>query len=157
MRILDYNEHLYTLFVQCKQKLAVALKQASVGMPPRPIFMLLRIHSHQLLTCNVDMHIQCDVKLFPLWMCQANNSSHFEWLLRELTVPPSLMVTSYHPDIVIHNFTNNYVALLELPCPLDSTQHLEAVRDCKQSKQAYLQFCRSLTTWESIPFMTQLS
>jgi len=40
-----------------------------------------------------------------------------------------LMVTSYHPDIVIYNVTSNSVALIELTCPLDSTQHLEAARD----------------------------
>ena len=53
------------------------------------------------------------------------------------------MVTSYCPDIAIHNIINNAVALLELPCPLDCTQHLEAARDRKQSKQEYLQICQS--------------
>ena len=49
------------------------------------------------------------------------------------------MVTSYCPDIVIHHVTSNSIALLELTYPLDSNQHLEAARDCKQSKQEYLQ------------------
>ena len=60
------------------------------------------------------------------------------------TVPSSLMVTSYRPDIVIHNVINNTVALLELTCPLDSAQHLEAARDRKQSKREYLQILSEL-------------
>ena len=60
------------------------------------------------------------------------------------TVPISLVVTSYHQDIVIHHITNNSIALLELTCPLDSNQHLEAARDCKQSKQEYLQILSEL-------------
>ena len=47
------------------------------------------------------------------------------------TVPISLMVISYRPDIVIHHVTSNSIALLELTCPLDSNQHLEAARDHK--------------------------
>ena len=47
------------------------------------------------------------------------------------TIPSLLMVTSYRPDIVIHNVTSNSVALLELTCPLDSMQHLESARDHK--------------------------
>jgi len=57
------------------------------------------------------------------------------------TVLVSLMVTS---DIVIYNVTSNSVALIELTCPLDSTQHLEAARDCKQSKYEHLQILSEL-------------
>jgi len=60
------------------------------------------------------------------------------------TVPISLMVTSYRPDIVIYNVTSNSVALIELTCPLDSTQHLESARDRKQSKYEYLQILSKL-------------
>ena len=60
------------------------------------------------------------------------------------TVPISLMVTSYHQDIVIHHITSNSIALLELTCPLDSNQHLEAARGHKQSKQEYLQILSEL-------------
>ena len=35
-------------------------------------------------------------------------------------------------------------ALLELTCPLDSMQHLEAARDRKQSKEEYLQILAEL-------------
>ena len=55
------------------------------------------------------------------------------------TIPPLLMATPYRPDIVIHNKTCNSVKSLELTCPLDSMQHLEAVRDFKQSEEEYLQ------------------
>ena len=60
------------------------------------------------------------------------------------TVPISLMVTSYRPDIVIHLVTSNSITLLELTYPLDSNQHLEAARDRKQSKQEYLQILSEL-------------
>jgi len=68
------------------------------------------------------------------------------------TVPSSLMVTSYCPDIVIHNVINNTVALLELTCPLDSTQHLEAARNREQSKQEYLQVLSELDRLEMFFF-----
>ena len=55
------------------------------------------------------------------------------------TIPPSLIITSYRPDIVIYNETCNLVALLELTCPLDSIHHLESARDRKQSKEEYHQ------------------
>ena len=55
------------------------------------------------------------------------------------TIPSSLIVTPYCPDIVIHNVTYNLVVLLELPNPLDSMQHLESARGHKQSKEEYLQ------------------
>ena len=54
------------------------------------------------------------------------------------TIPPSLLITSYHPD-VIYNATRSLVVLLELTCPLDSIHHLESARDRKQSKEEYLQ------------------
>jgi len=44
----------------------------------------------------------------------------------------------------IYNVTSNSVALIELTCPLDSTQHLEAARDHKQSKYEYLQILSEL-------------
>jgi len=53
------------------------------------------------------------------------------------------MVTSYRPDIVIHHVTSNFIALLELTCPLDFNQHLEAARDRKPSKQEYIQIVRT--------------
>jgi len=60
------------------------------------------------------------------------------------TVPISLMVTSYRPDIVFHHVTSNSITLLELTCPLDSNQHLEAAKDRKLSKQEYLQILSEL-------------
>jgi len=57
----------------------------------------------------------------------------------QATIPPSLLITSYRPDIVIYNKGNNSIAMLELTCPLDSTHHLEAARDRKQGKTEYLE------------------
>ena len=54
------------------------------------------------------------------------------------------MVIPYHPDVVIHRLTSNSIALVELTCPLDSTQHLEATRDWKQFKHEYLQILLEL-------------
>ena len=60
------------------------------------------------------------------------------------TLPTSIMVTPYRPDIVIHNTDTSTVALLELTCPLDSDYHLEAARSCKQSKLEYQQILAEL-------------
>jgi len=43
------------------------------------------------------------------------------------TVPPTILVTSYRPDIVLCNGSNK-VALLELTCLLDSVEHLKSAR-----------------------------
>ena len=45
----------------------------------------------------------------------------------QLTIPPSLIVALYCPDIVIYNESSNSVVLL---CPLDFIHHLESARDC---------------------------
>ena len=57
----------------------------------------------------------------------------------QTTIPPSLLITPYRPDIVIYNQMNNSVALLELTCPLDSVHHLESARERKQKKTEYQQ------------------
>ena len=46
-------------------------------------------------------------------------------------------ISSWH--IVIYNQETNSIVMLELTCPLDSTDHLEATRDCKQGKMEYLE------------------
>ena len=55
----------------------------------------------------------------------------------QATIPPSLLITPYRPDIVIRNQRSNSVALLELTCPLDSVHHLESARDRKLGKDDY--------------------
>ena len=60
------------------------------------------------------------------------------------TVPTDVMVTAYHPDIVIYNSNTSAVALLELTCPLDSEHHLEAARSRKQGKLEYQQLLAEL-------------
>ena len=62
----------------------------------------------------------------------------------QAAIPPSLIITPYRPDIVIHNKSTNSVVLLELMCPLDSIQHLESARDRKQTKEDYLQILSEL-------------
>jgi len=58
--------------------------------------------------------------------------------------PSLLMVTPYRPDIVLYSEIDHTVALLELTCPQDSFQQLESTRDCKQSKEEYLQILSEL-------------
>ena len=53
------------------------------------------------------------------------------------TIPPSLLTTPYHPDIILYNEGNNSIVLLELTCPLDSVEHLNSARDRKQGKKEY--------------------
>ena len=60
------------------------------------------------------------------------------------TIPTSLMVTPYRPDIVLYSEITHTVVLFELTCPLDSFQHLESARDRKQSKGEYLQILSEL-------------
>ena len=62
----------------------------------------------------------------------------------QVTIPPSLIITPYRPDRVIHNKSTNAVVLLELTCPLDSIQHFESARDRKQTKEDYLQILSEL-------------
>ena len=55
----------------------------------------------------------------------------------QATVPPSILITSSRPDIVIHNTDSGAVALLELTCPLELVHHLELARDRKLGKEEY--------------------
>ena len=57
----------------------------------------------------------------------------------QTTIPSNILVTSYCPDIVLFNTKCHSICLLELTCPLDSPQHIQAARDRKQSKVEYLQ------------------
>ena len=54
----------------------------------------------------------------------------------QATAPPTILVTSYRPDIVLCSGSNK-VVLLELTCPLDSVEHLKSVRVWKQEKREY--------------------
>ena len=49
------------------------------------------------------------------------------------TIPTSILITSYHPDIVVYNLQVQCVAMLELTCPLDSVHHLQSAWNRKQS------------------------
>jgi len=57
----------------------------------------------------------------------------------QATIPTSILITPYRPDIVVYNSQVHCVAMLELTCPLDSVHHLESARNRKQSKAEYLQ------------------
>jgi len=52
----------------------------------------------------------------------------------QITIPTVIIVTSYRPDIVIHNTYTSTVVLLELKHHLDFDHHLELARFCKQNK-----------------------
>jgi len=53
------------------------------------------------------------------------------------TVSPTLLVISYHPDIVLHNERSNLMALLEPIYSLDSVENLKSARVRKQEKREY--------------------
>ena len=57
----------------------------------------------------------------------------------QATIPTSILITPYRPDIVVYNSQVHSVAMLELTCPLDSAHHLESAWNRKQSKVEYLQ------------------
>ena len=50
----------------------------------------------------------------------------------QATIPTSILITPYRPDIVVYNSQVHSVAMLELTCPLDSAHHLESARNRKQ-------------------------
>ena len=57
----------------------------------------------------------------------------------QTTIPNDLLITSYHPDIMIYNSQSPSIFLLELTFPLDSAQPIRAAQDRKQNKVEYLQ------------------
>ena len=56
----------------------------------------------------------------------------------QTTIPSDILITSYHPDIVIFNSQLPSITLLELTCPLDSIEHIQAARRQKQNKVEHL-------------------
>ena len=62
----------------------------------------------------------------------------------QATVPPSLIITPYHPDIVIHNKSTNAVVLLELTCTLDSNPTFGICKRPKADQGDYLQILSEL-------------
>jgi len=54
------------------------------------------------------------------------------------TIPSSILVTPYRPDLVIYNKLSATMGILELTCPLDSEHHLESAHDRKQNKTQIL-------------------
>jgi len=60
------------------------------------------------------------------------------------TIPTTVMVTPYRPDIVIYNTINSSLLLFELTCPLDSNHHLSQAWSHKQSKVEYQQILAEL-------------
>ena len=55
------------------------------------------------------------------------------------TIPSTLLITPYRPDIVIYNSDKPSVALLELTCPLDSEYNIQSARSRKLNKPEYHQ------------------
>ena len=53
------------------------------------------------------------------------------------TSPPYVLPTTYRPDIVLHNAQRGEIQLLELTCPFNSTEHLQAARNRKINKGEY--------------------
>ena len=56
----------------------------------------------------------------------------------QATIPASILITPYRPDIVVYNSQVHCVAMLELTSPLDSVNHLESACNKKQSKVEHL-------------------
>jgi len=60
------------------------------------------------------------------------------------TIPSTVLITPYRPDIVIYNRLTSSMGIIELTCPLDSLQHLESARTRKQFKPEYVQLLAEL-------------
>jgi len=50
------------------------------------------------------------------------------------TILPSIITTSYHPDIAIHYGQHRITKLLELTFPFNTTKHLHASHERKSTK-----------------------
>ena len=57
----------------------------------------------------------------------------------QATIPSTVLITPYRPDIVVYNSGKPSVALLELTCPLDSEHNIQSARSRKQNKVEYHQ------------------
>jgi len=53
------------------------------------------------------------------------------------TIPLSVLTTSYQPDVVIFNAEKHDIRILELTCPFNSAEHLQAAREQKSGKVEY--------------------
>ena len=60
------------------------------------------------------------------------------------TIPSSVLVTPYRPDVVIYNAHSSLMGIVELTCSLDSVQHIKSARDRKQFKPEYQQLLAEL-------------
>jgi len=74
-----------------------------------------------------SIHIFADLQGF--WAGEAPQS----------TIPSTLLIKPYRPDIVIYNSDKPSVALLELTCPLDSEYNIQSARSKKLNKPDYHQ------------------
>jgi len=92
-------------------------------------FLLLTYYHSHFLAATLDL-----TSFFTMAFLGA---AHFfySWAVFGLDV----LFTSYCPDIVIFNSQLLSITLLELTCPLDSTQRIQAAQNRKQNKVEYLQ------------------
>jgi len=63
------------------------------------------------------------------------------------TIPPSILVSSYRPDIVVCNDDLKTISLLELTCPFNSSADLTAAHHRKALKPEYLQIVAELDSF----------
>ena len=69
------------------------------------------------------------VKVYIYADCDLPNS--YAYNAPQATIPSNILITPYHPDIVTFNTKCPSICLLELTCPLNSPQHIQAARDRK--------------------------
>ena len=60
------------------------------------------------------------------------------------TIPSTVLVTPYQPDIVIYNRLTSSMEIIELTCPPNSSEHLESARTRKQFEPEYVQLLAKL-------------
>ena len=107
--------------------------------------------SHDCFTYGHDLNLHCIVSNLSCVVTESQTIHVYAGLPGmhasvppQATIPPILIVTPYHPDIVIYNESTNLLVPLELTCPLDSIHHLKSARDRKQTKEDYLQILSEL-------------
>ena len=75
--------------------------------------------------------------------CMLTNGFRFNELPQEI-IPSTVLITPYHPDLILCNSRSYLMDIIELTGPLDSRQHLESAQCRKQQKPGYLQLLAEL-------------
>ena len=122
----------------------VALPQQRYTYRHDQAFHLLASKLKEIFSDNPSIHVFADLQGL-----QASEAP-------QATIPSTLLITPYRPDIVVYNSGKPSVALLELTCPLDSEHNIQSARSRKQTRLGIINCLRNLITYRSQTIMKLL-